>query len=65
MVTVPHLIVNVDPDSGLAVQTEEVRVGRRLSVLAFPAPPELLRPEALKVFGPPAFGYEHLEEPII
>jgi DUF917 family protein len=58
LVTVPHLIVIVKTESGLAVQTKDLKYGLRVNVLVFPDPQELMRPEALKVVGPKAFGYD-------
>ncbi len=63
--SVPHLIINMETDSGRVVQTEDLRLGQRLSTVVIPAPPELLWPESLKVMGPEAFGYPEIKEPII
>ncbi len=43
---------------GEAVATEELRYGLRLAVLLLPAHPLLKTPEALRVVGPQAFGYQ-------
>ena len=56
--TVPDLICIVDTERGEPITTELLRYGFRVSVLGIPAPELLTRPEALKVIGPKAFGYE-------
>eukprot|EP00117_Sycon_ciliatum_P028804 scpid21990/ scgid4210/ Uncharacterized protein MJ0964 len=53
--TAPHLITLVDDDTGFPITTEELRTGQRVAVLAAPADPLLLRPEALRVVGPQHF----------
>ena len=62
--SVPNLITVVETESGLAVQTEDLRFGMRVSALAIPAPERLLTKEALEVVGPKAFGFD-FEEPVI
>lgn len=46
---------------GRPIQTEEMRYGLRLSVVALPAHPLLRSAEALKVVGPAAFGYSDVD----
>ena len=58
LATTPNLIVIVESDSGIALQTEELKYGVRVSVLVIPANPKLLLEPYLKVVGPIAFGYE-------
>ena len=55
--TVPDLISLISLEDGEPVGTELVRYGLRVAVLGMPAPKELKTPAALKVVGPPAFGY--------
>ena len=42
---------------GYPVTTESIRYGMRVGVLALPANPMLLTPEAMAVVGPQAFGF--------
>lgn len=55
---VPDLIVLVDLDSGQPLTTEVLRYGFRTEVLVLPPAPALTTPEALRVVGPRAFGYD-------
>lgn len=56
--TVPDLITIIETESGVPVTTEVVRPGLRVSVLGLPSTPLYKTPEALRVVGPRAFGYE-------
>ena len=58
VLTVPDLITLVETDSGTPVTTEVVRPGLRVSVLGLPSSPLYHTPEALRVAGPQAFGYD-------
>jgi uncharacterized protein len=58
LVMVPDLICIVDAETGRPIGTEEQRYGLRVAVIAIPAPPLLRTPEALRVMGPRAFGYD-------
>jgi hypothetical protein len=58
VLTVPELITLVETDSATAVTTEVVRPGLRVSILGLPCSPLYHTPEALRVVGPQAFGYE-------
>jgi DUF917 family protein len=58
LAVVPDLICLVDEDSSEPITTEIVRYGLRVVVLGIPAPQMLKTPEALRVIGPEAFGYE-------
>ncbi len=55
---VPDLITVLDTHTGLAVTTERLRYGQRVSVLGIPAPAIMKSPAALKVWGPRGFGYD-------
>ena len=44
--------------TGVPVTTEQVRYGLRVSVVILPANPLLKTPQALKVVGPRAFGFD-------
>ncbi|HUC11152.1 MAG TPA: DUF917 domain-containing protein [Stellaceae bacterium] len=54
----PDLICVLDTVSGEACGTETIRYGRRVSVVALPAPPVFLSPKGLQHVGPRAFGYD-------
>ena len=54
----PDLICVLDTVSGEACGTETIRYGRRVSVVALPAPPVFLTPKGLAHVGPRAFGYD-------
>jgi len=60
-VAVPDLIAVLDADTGLPITTEMLRWGQRIAVLAMPSHDLLRSPEALKVIGPAAFGYDDVE----
>ena len=55
---VPDLITVLDSQTGLAVTTERLRYGQRVSLLMIAAPAIMKSPEALKVWGPRGFGYD-------
>ncbi len=54
----PELICVLDTVSGEACGTETIRYGRRVTVVALPAPPVFLSPRGLDHVGPRAFGYD-------
>jgi uncharacterized protein len=54
----PDLICVLDTVSGEAFGTETIAYGRRVSVVALPAPPVFLTPKGLEHVGPRAFGYD-------
>lgn len=54
----PDLICVLDTQSGEACGTETIRYGRRVTVVALPAPPVFLTPKGLDHVGPRAFGYD-------
>ncbi len=58
IVTSPDLICVLDTVSGEACGTETIRYGRRVTVIALPAPPVFLTPKGLAHVGPRAFGYD-------
>ena len=58
LATTPNLIVILETETGLGLETEALKFGLRVSVLCLPAPEKLLTPQALKVVGPRAFGYD-------
>ncbi|MGO1076477.1 DUF917 domain-containing protein [Inquilinus sp. CA228] len=59
-VVVPDLIVILDIDTGQAINTEMLRYGQRVAVLALPSHPLLRTAEALDVVGPAGFGFTDL-----
>lgn len=56
--TVPDLITVMDYESGKPLTTEVLRYGIRVKVLAIPCHDKWRTPEALRVAGPAAFGYD-------
>jgi hypothetical protein len=54
----PDLICVLDTVSGEACGTETIRYGRRVTVVALPAPPVFLTAKGLEHVGPRAFGYD-------
>jgi uncharacterized protein len=54
----PDLICVLDAVSGEAFGTETIGYGRRVCVIALPAPPVFLTPKGLEHVGPRAFGYD-------
>lgn len=56
--TVPDLVCVLDAANGLPISTERLRYGYRVTVLGIPAPAIMRTPEALKIWGPRAFGYD-------
>jgi DUF917 family protein len=54
----PDLICVLDAVSGEAFGIETIGYGRRVSVVALPAPPVFLTPKGLEHVGPRAFGYD-------
>ena len=44
--------------SGDPITTEAIRYGMRVGVVVLPANPMLKTPEAMKVVGPNAFGFD-------
>ncbi|NUR87255.1 MAG: DUF917 domain-containing protein [Nonomuraea sp.] len=55
---VPDLVTVVDTESARAVQTESLRYGQRVSVLAWPCDPLWRTEKGLETAGPRAFGYD-------
>ncbi|WP_433497847.1 DUF917 domain-containing protein [Sphaerimonospora sp. CA-214678] len=55
---VPDLITVVDTRSATAIQTEGLRYGQRVTVLAWPCDPLWRTPRGLETAGPRAFGYD-------
>ncbi|MDP4502700.1 DUF917 domain-containing protein [Nonomuraea turcica] len=55
---VPDLITVVDTETAAAIQTEGLRYGQRVTVLAWPCDPLWRTPKGLETAGPRAFGYE-------
>ncbi|PZN13229.1 MAG: DUF917 domain-containing protein [Bacillota bacterium] len=56
--SVPDLICVLDHETGLAITTERIRYGQRVTVVGLPTPEIMRTDEALKVWGPRAFGYD-------
>ena len=64
VVVVPDLICILDIDTAEPITTEALRYGQRVSVIGVGAPAIMRAPDALKVFGPAAFGFDDPFEPI-
>ncbi|WP_217616516.1 DUF917 domain-containing protein [Cellulomonas sp. GbtcB1] len=58
LASVPDLITVVDTASARAIQTENLRYGQRVSVLAWACHPLWRSERGLEVVGPRAFGYD-------
>ncbi len=54
----PELICVLDTVSGEACGTETIRYGRRVTIVALPAPSVFLSAKGLDHVGPRAFGYD-------
>ena len=61
---VPDLIVLLDEATGIAVPTERVRFGQRLTAIGLPCAPIWRSPGGLAVAGPTAFGFPHAFVPV-
>ncbi len=61
---VPDLISVLDAESAIPITTEALRYGQRVRVFAISAPPMMRTPEALRVFGPRAFGLDYDWKPV-
>ncbi|WP_327090155.1 DUF917 domain-containing protein [Nonomuraea sp. NBC_01738] len=61
---VPDLITVVDTETATAVQTESLRYGQRVSVLAWPCDPLWRTSKGLETAGPAAFGYDLAYVPV-
>lgn len=59
---VPDLICVLDSETGEPITTEGLRYGQRVKVLGISTPEMMRTPEALRTFGPVAFG---LQEPFV
>ncbi len=58
--SVPDLICLLDSERATAVTTERLRYGQRVTAIGIPTPEIMRSAEALRVWGPEAFGYENL-----
>jgi DUF917 family protein len=58
VLTVPDLLTLVETDTATPITTEVVRPGLRVSVLGLRSTPLYHTPEALRIVGPRAFGYD-------
>ena len=62
--TVPDMICIVTEETGEPISTERLHYGTRVSVLVVPGAAALKTPEALRVVGPSAFGYDIKFKPL-
>ncbi|MEE6166348.1 MULTISPECIES: DUF917 domain-containing protein [unclassified Mycolicibacterium] len=58
LASVPDLITIVDTQSALAISTESLRYGQRVTLLAWPCHPLWRTERGLEIAGPRAFGYD-------
>jgi DUF917 family protein len=58
--SVPDLICLLDSERATAITTERLRYGQRITAIGIPTPELMRSKEALKVWGPTAFGYDDL-----
>jgi uncharacterized protein len=58
LAVVPDLICVLDLETAEPITTEGLRYGQRVRVITIEAPEIMRSPEALEVFGPPAFGLD-------
>jgi len=56
--TTPDLIAVIDTETGLAITTESLRYGQRITVIAMPCNEQWKTPEGLELAGPKVFGYD-------
>jgi uncharacterized protein len=61
---VPDLICVLDAETAEPITTEHLRYAQRVRVFAISTPAMMRTPEALRVFGPAAFGLDHDWEPV-
>lgn len=61
---VPDLICVVDSDTAEPITTEGLRYGQRVRVLGISTPDMMRTPEALRAFGPSAFGMAETFVPV-
>ena len=61
---VPDLICVVDSDTAEPITTEGLRYGQRVRVLGISTPEMMRTPEALRTFGPSAFGMAETFVPV-
>ncbi|MGH2391372.1 MAG: DUF917 domain-containing protein [Chloroflexota bacterium] len=58
LVVTPDAVSLIDDETGEPIGADEVHAGRHVLLLGFSADPRMTTPEALRVVGPSAFGYE-------
>jgi len=61
---VPDLICVVDRETAEPIPVEALRYGQRVKIIGASVPPVMRTPEAIKIFGPRAFGFEEDYVPI-
>lgn len=62
--SVPDVIAALDAQSGSPIQTERLRYGQRVRVIAFPSDPIWRSSSGLEIAGPSAFGYDFPYVPV-
>ncbi|PCI44968.1 MAG: hypothetical protein COB49_10560 [Alphaproteobacteria bacterium] len=61
---VPDLVCVVDRETAEPIPVEALRYGQRVKIIGASVPPVMRTPEAIKIFGPRAFGFEEDYVPI-
>lgn len=64
LVSVPDLITVLDEATAIAVPTERVRHGARITLIAMPCAPVWRTERGLEIGGPVAFGFDHPYVPL-
>lgn len=64
LAVVPDLLTVLDEATGIAIPTERVRYGQRVTVVAMPCDPLWRTPAGLAVAGPTAFGFADAYRPV-
>ncbi len=62
--SVPDLITVLDEAMAIAISTERLRHGSRVTVVAIPCAPVWRTARGLEIGGPAAFGFDHSYEPL-
>ena len=57
---IPDLICLLDSERATGITTERLRYGQRVTAIGIPTPEIMRSEEALRVWGPAAFGYDNL-----
>jgi DUF917 family protein len=61
---VPDIITVLDAETAVPITNETLRYGQRVLVMAVRVPEIMRSPEAIRQFGPPAFGLDEIYTPL-